>query len=166
MTTEKNAWMIEAGDVVEVMSPHRKQPTVTEADRPGDAVARAVVVRSARRRSWRIPAARSGLRFAPLVGLTYILGPLAILLTPSGRREKSMVFVAAVSYLATVLLVAFHFGQLVGVSVWAWVALVLAAVIGGFTVWARAVHLLGAEGIPHRNKLPWWFRRNWVVSCL
>lgn len=170
MAVEKHDWMIEAGDVVDVMVPHRKQPAATEFDRPGEAVARAATMRRGRPRRRRIRPARSGLRFAPLVALTYALGPLSILLTPAGRAQKICVFWAGLSYVAMVVLVAFRFGQLVRpaepASVWVWLALLGVAVVGGFVAWSRAVSLLADEGLPQRYKLPHWLRRDWVVSLL
>ena len=185
---DEKLWLIEAGDVLEVMTPDKKQPNSVQvenvpppAPRPRPQVAAAApriqpqtavagTTETARRRKKPTPVAKSKLHFAPLVALTYLLGPLAIMLTPAGRRSKFMVALAGLAVGATAVLVTLGFGGLVDgarpVSAWAWLGLVTLAVGGGFTVWARALHLVGGEGIPHVNKLPYWVRRSWMISGL
>ncbi len=174
MIEDKKTWMIEAGDVLDVMTPDKKQPTTVKVNqrRPSAPAMspRVGVAEPPKRRPKQLQPAKSSLQFAPLVSLTYLLGPLAILLTPHGRQQKHLVVLAAVSVAATLGLVVGRFGGLVSEgrpgSVWFWAALAVIAVVGGFTVWARALHLAGREGIPHVNKLPHWLRRGSVISAL
>ncbi len=166
--------MIEAGDVLDVMTPNQKPQTAVKATPRYQDVPRPVPgtppAEPVKRRAKAVPQRKSGLQFAPLVVLTYLLGPLAILLTPAGRRQTSSIALAGASVMATVALVRRQFEGLVHLdhpaSVWAWLALLVIAVVGGFTAWARAVHLISREGIPHVNKLPHWLRRGWMISAL
>ena len=192
---DDKTWLIEAGDVLEVMTPDRKPtqpaprpraevkigniPPAPASQRPALA-ATGVPIRPltavatpgepAPRRKKPAPPAKGKLQFAPLALLTYVLGPLALFLTPRGRRQKGWVAVAGLAVGATALLAGLGFDGIVDASrpatVWAWLGLVVLAVAGGFTAWARALHLIGAEGIPSVNKLPWWVRRAWTVSGL
>lgn len=174
MNEDIKTWIVEPGDVLDVMEPEKKQPDTPVARRapssPTNPIPRPAPVETIRRRAKTTVAKSSGLQFAHLAVLTYLLGPLAILLTPRGRRQQSALVLAGMSIMATAALVWAGFGGLVRpdhpASVWAWLALVGIAVGGGFTAWARAVHLLGREGLPRVNQLPYWLRRKWSVSLL
>lgn len=178
MIEDKKTWMIEAGDVMDTMTPDKKQPATVQVNKrynkaPGPAAthhAAPPATAPAKRRKTQAPPVKSKLHFAHLLALTYLTGPLAIMLTPRGRREKPIVALAVISALATVGLIAARFGGLVQearpASVWAWGALAAIAVIGSFTAWARALHLVGREGVPHLNKLPHWLRQGWAISGL
>jgi len=174
MSEDRKTWMIEPGDVLDVMTPKRKQPATVQVNKQYRSAPRptppASAIEPVKRRPTVAPPAKSKLHFATLVALTYLLGPLAIGLTPRGRRQKGMIGLAAASALATAILVLGKFAGLVEGgrvgSVWLWGALAAIAVIGGFTVWARALHLVGREGIPHLNKMPHWLRRGRTISGL
>jgi hypothetical protein len=102
--------------------------------------------------------------------LTYLLGPLSILLTPRGRRNRSAVVVALLAPAAALVLILGRFGGVVGEdrqgSVWEWWGLLAFAAIGGASVWSLAVRQLGIEGIPPLKRLPHWLRRGWFISVL
>jgi len=174
MIDDRKTWLIEPGDVLDVMAPDKKQPVTIKVnsrydDTPRSTV-RPTVSEPVKRRLKPVRALKSKLQFATLAIWTYLLGPLAILLTPRGRRQKSTLVLAGLSVAATLTLVVGRFGGLVRPErpglVWLWGALAAIAVIGGFTAWARAVHIIGREGIPHVNKMPHWLRRGWVVTGL
>ncbi len=166
--------MIEAGDVLDVMPPNKKpfataQPNQQFRPNPRH-TPRAAAPESIKRTIKAPPLAKSKLQFAPLLALTYLLGPLAILLTPAGRRQKTSLALAGLSVAATIVLVLGRFGSLVSAekpaSAWLWVGLLAVAAVAGFTAWARAVHVAGRDGVPHVNKLPHWLRRNWAIASL
>ncbi len=174
MIEDKKTWMIEAGDVLDTMPPDKKQPETAQVNQhyhkgPGP-VATPHVTRPITRRKTQAPPTKSRLHFAQLLALTYLVGPLSILLTPRGRREKPFVVLAGISVAAAAALVLTGFGNMVQetrpASVWAWATLATIATLGGFTAWARALHLVGREGIPNRNKLPHWLRQGWAISGL
>ncbi len=174
MSENRKTWMIEAGDVLEVMTPNRKQPATVQVHKQQPSAPRptppAPATESAKRRLKTAAPAKPRMHFAMLVALTYLLGPLAIMLTPRGRQQKIMVGLAGVSVAATVILVLERFAGLSQGSgfgsAWLWLTLLVIAVIGGFTVWGRALHLVGHEGIPQVNRLPHWLRRAWAISGL
>ncbi len=166
--------MIEAGDVMDVMAPNKKplataQPNKRFPSNPQH-TPRPVATEPAKRTVKAPRPAKSKLQFAPLLALTYVLGPLAILLTPAGRKQKTSLALAGLSVAATAVLVLGRFGSLVRAenpaSAWLWVGLVAVAVMAGFTAWARALHVAGREGVPHVNKLPHWLRRSWAIASL
>jgi len=174
MSNDRKTWLIEAGDVLDVMPPNKKQPVTAvvpvrpaELSRPAP---QAAVSEPVKRRAKAPTPARSNMQFALLMALTYVLGPLAILLTPRGRRHKVLVVAAGLSTALTMILVLSRFDGLVRddriASAWLWGALVAVAAVGGFSAWARALHLLGGEGVPHVNKLPHWLRQSWAIGAL
>jgi len=174
MIEDKKTWMIEAGDVLDTMTPDKKQPATVQVNQRYNKAPEPAVIRKAappvKRRKTHAPPAKSRLHFAQLLALTYLAGPLAILLTPRGRREKPIVALAGISAVATAALLLARFGGLVQetrpASMWAWGILATIAVIGGFTAWARALHLVGREGVPNINKLPHWLRQGWAIGAL
>ena len=177
MSEERKTWIVEPGDVLEVMSPTRKQPVTVRTNNiyeeplaTASRTPRAVAAEPARRRARPEPPARSPLQFAPLTALTYLLGPLAVVITPRGRRRRSLLALAGVAVGATLILALFGFGRIVQVdrpwTAWLWIGLATTAVVGGFTAWARAIQIVGREGIPHVNKMPHWLRRSGVISTL
>lgn len=174
MSNDRKTWLIEAGDVLDVMSPDKKQPaTAAVPVRPVDPprpAPQTAVGEPAKRRAKSPAPPQSNMQFALLMALTYLLGPLAILLTPRGRKHKILVTVAALSTALTVILIVSRFDGLVRAdrmdSAWLWTALVVVAAFGGFTAWTRALHLLGGEGVPHVSKLPHWLRQSWAIGAL
>lgn len=174
MAEDFKTWMIESGDVLDVMPPLAKQPDVARLQPTGPVGQRAQAKPSQIQATKRpvAPAVpeKSGLQFAHLAILTYLLGPLSILLTPRGRRQKKMVATGLLSVGSMLVLASLQFAGVVDpnhpLSVWGWLALLVVAVVGGFTVWARALHFVGREGIPHASKFPSWVTRSWVISGL
>jgi len=174
MSENRKTWLIEAGDVLDVMAPVRKEPATATINRPYSPEPRPAtqtpLVETVKRRAKAVPPRKSSLHIALLIALTYVLGPLAILLTPRGRRQTPTMVLAGMSVMATLVLVLSGFGGLVraqhAASVWVWVTLLVIAVGAGFGAWARAVHLLAREGLPHVNRLPYWLRRKWSISIL
>ena len=166
--------MIEAGDVLDVMPPKKKPLATAQPNkqfRPNPRhTPRAAATDPVKRAIKAPPVVKSKLQFASLLALTYLMGPLAILLTSAGRRQKNALVQAGLSAAATVVLVLMRFGSLVSpekpASVWLWVGLLAVAVVAGFTAWARALHVAGREGVPHVNKLPHWLRRDWAIAGL
>ena len=174
MTENGKTWIVEAGDVLDIMPHDKKQPATIRVNKryqdPLQPAPAAHASPAPKRRIKPAPAAKSKLHFAQLLALTYLIGPLAILLTPRGRQQKPIVAMAGLAVLSTAALIAMRFGGLVRESqpgsVWIWGGLLTVAVIGGFTAWARALHLVGREGVPHLNKMPHWLRQGWAISGL
>jgi len=174
MAEDIKTWMIEPGDVLDVMPPQEKQPDIARAQtvRP---MSTHRVINPVRpeviKRSVAPPKLeKSKMQFARLALLTYLLGPLSIMLTPRGRQQKKTVAVGLTSVLATAVLLTVKFSGLVkaelSFSVWAWFVLLAVALVGGFSVWARALFMIGREGIPHKSKMPAWLGHSWVISGL
>jgi TM2 domain-containing membrane protein YozV len=181
---DEKVWLIDPGDVLDVMRPNKKQPAPAKARRatppsgpprpvpprvkPLTAVTAPTGPLPRRKTPSSAPPAR--LQFASLTALTYLLGPISILLTPRGRGGRGTVILAGMSVGVGALLLASGFGTVVRSdspsSAWLWLFLVGFAIVGTFTAWARAVKLIGAEGIPSPSKLPRWMRRGWMISAL
>jgi hypothetical protein len=166
--------MIEAGDVLEIMPPKEKHPVTIQPNQrysePVRPTPPPAPVEPIKRRVKAAVPAKPKLHFALLLTLTYLLGPLAIVLTSRGRQEKYMVLAGGFSVAVTVALVLARFGGVVRAdrpaSAWLWLALTITAAICGFSAWARALSHVGREGVPHVNKLPHWLRRGSAISAL
>jgi len=94
---------------------------------------------------------------APIVLLSYLLGPLAILTTREGRTSRFWVALAAGSVAVTLsLLIGWNFilsrfGEK-GFVILPLMLLTSVSILTGFTVWARAVYLIGRHrALLHRN---------------
>ncbi len=113
----------------------------------------------------------SRLHFAPLLLLTYALGPLALLLTPRGRRGGIGAALAAVAGTSWALLIWQWRAVLArvlsgGATAGIWTALVGLALLVGCGTWARAVLCIGQDLLLQPQRLPRWLRRSRVIGAV
>jgi hypothetical protein len=113
----------------------------------------------------------SRLHFAALLLLTYALGPLALLLTPRGRRGGVGAALAAVAGLSWALLIWQWRDVLTrmlsgGAAAGIWMALVGLAILTGCGTWSRAVLCTGQELVLQAQRLPRWLRRSRVIGAV
>ena len=107
----------------------------------------------------------------PSVLLSYLLGPLAILATREGRTSRFWVALAlgSVSVTMTLLLGWSHilskFGER-GIVILPMMLLASVSIITGFTVWARAICLIGRHRALLARNLPEPMRRPGLVGML
>ena len=176
MYDNSKIWSIELGEDLEVTAPDRK-PSPAPTPRPIGPE------RTAPRKTKPAPRpqptvasaepARPGLQFAPLVLLSYLLGPLAIVLTPEGRRSRRWVGAGIFFAIAWVAL-AVGGGSILGMLsegalTAPWLVFLVLALAGGFTVWARALGLAGGRHRPTLHRMPLLLRRPWsagILNCL
>ncbi len=163
MSHEDKIWLIEAGDVLETPRPQQELPaTPRPAPRPRPRTA-AVVEPREPRRVVREQARPQTLHIAPLLVLTWLLGPLAVLLTPEGRRERTWAGLGVVAAVAAAILTLVPFARfhqgLAGSAPLVWMPLAFIATLGGFSAWARAVQIAGERGVTQASRLPRWLRR-------
>jgi len=107
---------------------------------------------------------------AALLGLTYLLGPLALLLTPQGRRNKIWVAAALGSGLAGVILL-WRWQDILsriesGSPILLWSAATSLVILTGFTTWARAIYLAGGDDDRPAQRWPWWLMKPWAIGGL
>jgi hypothetical protein len=153
---------------------------VTRDDSPPEEVSSDSRSRSSRRRLIirRAPARSGGdgkkesrrLHFALLLPLVYLLGPFAVVLTPEGRRRKDWVITGTIlgcGWIATAVWHARLLDWVVRDVARGPILLVLASLlVGGFSVWARAVLFAGGRNLPANHRLPLPFRRAWGVGFM
>jgi hypothetical protein len=122
-----------------------------------------------RRRAGEPPPSR--MHFAPLLLLTYALGPMALLLTPRGRHGGIGAALAAVAGASWALLIwqwravlarVLSGGSTGGI----WTVLVGLALLLGCGTWARAVLFSGQELLLQPQRLPRWLRRSRAIGAL
>lgn len=174
MYEDEKIYVIDLGDELETPSP-AKEPR---------AVARAVVKtpqhnpRLASELASTVKAVRAAsatkklgpVQIALLVGLAYLLGPFALLLTPKGRENSGWLTAGIASGIAGVALLLWGHNvpqQLGG----GWSFLLLAVVVSlvvltWFAAWSRAVYFAGTAWKRNSTQLPEWIDRPWSVGSL
>jgi hypothetical protein len=109
------------------------------------------------------------MHYALLIALTWLCGPLALLLTPAGRRRRGLAALGVIAAVATVVTLLVPYGRLVLVTGPAtplvWSVLALLATLGGFTAWACAVPL-ALVALPPLHRLPRLLRSRVAVVAL
>lgn len=173
MRTEEKIWLIEAGDVLEVMNPAPETSVTKKKAAPSKPKpARLHTAAAPSRDEARIvppPPPRNTMHFALLVPLTYLLGPLSLLLTRTGRRDRMWVGTSLASAAATAVLLAVPFDRFFSAAGLAapllWCGLAIFAAVGTFTVWSRALLIAGRDLGPAQVRLPRWLRRKWMLTA-
>jgi len=106
-----------------------------------------------------------------LLAMTYLLGPLAHLLTSEGRRRKiwcGLAVGAGMMGLAMALLwrdaLEWHMASSLVALLWFVTALLV--ILMGVTVWARALHLAGTVDGFSAHHLPRWVRKPAILVLL
>lgn len=169
MNDDRKLWVIDDTEEPEITSLGESftETTATVAPRPAP-VRRAAPPTAPRRTTPRSPAAAEPrLHSAILLGLAYVLGPAALLLTRRGRRSGLLVGVAMVS-LVTALAAAGGWwslarGEMPTVMLPILVLLGGLSVFAATTVWGLALHLLlTSRRFPTR---PWpaWLKNPWIA---
>ena len=166
MSNEDRIHVIEAGDLLETRDRVGKAATTPITP----LTARAPYATPSRTVAYTPPAEPgSSMHFALLIALTWLLGPAALLLTPAGRRRRGWVALGLVAAAAALVLLVVPyegFVSLVGLATpLAWSALAVLATAGGFSAWARAVHLASAS-LPPAHRLPRLLRSPAAVLAL
>ncbi len=110
----------------------------------------------------------SGLQFAPLMILTWLLGPFSAHLNPEHRDRKILLAVGMISGVAGLGMFAGRsfildiIGK--GWPLWPWAAAGAVVMVTVFSVWARTAYLTCLnQGVP-QHKLPGPFRRAWAIG--
>lgn len=166
MRNDEKLNVIEAGDVLDIRDPSRKQVatpiTPTPACGPYRMPHRHAAVSAA-------PAPAPTMHYALLVALTWLLGPFALPLTPAGRGHRRWLALGVASGAAGLVVAIVPYERFVPVTnlatPLAWGSLAALAVFGGFSAWARAV-LLAAAHVPPAHRLPRWCRSRAAVAAL
>lgn len=166
MSNNEQIRVMETGDVLEIRDHSRKATTTPVVP----LTARASYGTTGRTAAYASPVERSGsMHYALLIALTWLCGPLALLLTPAGRRRRGLATLGITAAAAALLLLLVPYGRFVPVTgsatPLAWSALALLAVLGGFTAWACAVPLASAS-LPPLPRLPRLLRSRLAVVVL
>ncbi|MCK9996737.1 MAG: hypothetical protein KAH56_10725, partial [Candidatus Krumholzibacteria bacterium] len=111
-----------------------------------------------------------GLQFAPLVILTYLLGPFSVHFNPENRHRKELLTAGMISGTAGLGMFAGR-NFILDITGKGWplwpVALIGALVlVTAFSVWARAAFLAGSGERQPRHKLPPILRKPWAVGIV
>lgn len=166
MNNDEQIRVMETGDVLEIRDHSRKAAT-TPVTPP---IVRATCGTTARSAAYAPPADRSrSMHYALLIALTWLCGPLALLLTPAGRRRRGLSTLGALAAVAALVILLVPYGRLVSVTgsttPLVWSVLALVATLGGFTAWACAVPLALAS-LPPLHRLPRLLRSRLAVIAL
>ena len=108
--------------------------------------------------------------FVTLLGLTYLLGPLALLLTPQGRRNRIWLAAALGSGLAGLVML-WRWQDILsriesGSPILFWSVVTSLVILTGFTTWARAIYLTGENADRPAQRWPRWLMKPWAIGGL
>jgi hypothetical protein len=167
MYNDEKIYSIELGEDLALPDPPKEQPPISATGR--------VRPRSLRPRPDPAPKPESkspseGLHFAPLMILTWILGPFSVHLHPAHRNGRWMLAVGMISGMAGLGMFAGRefildiIGK--GWPIWPWAAIGLAVMMTAFSVWARTAFLACVGHRLPRHKLPSLLRKPWVVGVV
>lgn len=166
MSNNEQIRVMETGDVLEIRNHSRKgasTPVTPLTARPSQGA----TARSAE--SAALGARSRSMHYALLIALTWLCGPLAVLLTPAGRRRHGLAALGVMAAVAALVILVVPYGGFVPVtgsaSPLVWSALALLAALGGFTAWAHAVFLASAS-LPPLHRLPRLLRSRTAVAVL
>jgi hypothetical protein len=166
MSNDEQIRVMETGDVLEIRGHSRKATTTPVTPLTG----RASYGTMGRSAASAPSAERSpSMHYALLIALTWLCGPLALWLTPAGRRRRGLATLGITAAAAALLILIVPYGRFVPVigpaTPLVWSALALLAALGGFTVWAHAVALASAS-LPPLHRLPRLLRSRLAVVAL
>jgi hypothetical protein len=110
------------------------------------------------------------LQFAPLVILTYLLGPFSVHFNPENRHRKGLLTAGMISGTAGLGMIAGRTFILditgKGWPLWPLALIGTLVLVTGFSVWARTAYLAGiSESLPKHN-LPSILRKPWAVGIV
>ncbi len=170
MSNEDKIHVIGAGDVLEIRNHPRKAATAPVTPMAThtayEAPSRPSTYTQPHHQSVeRAPA----MHYAMLIALTWMLGPVALTLTPAGRRQRGWVALGFAATAAGLSILAMPYAAFVPLTGSAtpllWTTLAMLAAVGGFTAWARAVYLASAA-LPPVHRLPRLLRSRVAVCAL
>lgn len=167
MYDNEKIYSIELGEDLALPDPPREQRTVASIAKPA--------VRSASRPRKPQPARESKppsseLQFAPLVILSYLLGPFSVHLNPECRGRKGLLGAGLISGMAGLGMFAGR-GFILdllgnGWPLWPWALVGTAVMVTVFSVWARSLMLVVTHHRQPRHRLPALLRRPWAVGVV
>ena len=165
MYDNEKIYSIELGEDLALPDPPREQRTIASIAKPA--------VRPASRPRKPLPARESKppssvLQFAPLVILSYVLGPFSVHLNPENRGRRGLVSAGLISGMAGLGMFAGR-GFILdllgnGWPLWPWALVGTAVMVTTFSVWARNVMLVVSHHRQPRHKLPALLRQPWAVG--
>ena len=167
MYNDEKIYSIELGEDHTLPDPPREQQTARVA---GKAHPRPVRSAPQPRQKPDSKPPTTGLHFAPLMILTWILGPFSVHLHSAHRSGKGMLAVGMISGMAGLGMFAGRgfildlIGQ--GWPLWVWTVIGLAVMVTAFSVWARTAYLACRENRVPRHKLPSLFRKPWAIGVV
>jgi hypothetical protein len=173
MYENEKIYSIEIGEVLEMPDPPKESPAIAPASQVSPRPSRpALRPKSAPRPQPQVESKppSGGLHFAPLMILTFLLGPFSVHLNPENRERKGLLTVGMISGMACLGLFAGRgfILDIIGESGSLWPLAAIATLVGVtvFSVWTRALYLAGKrEGMP-RHKLPSLLRKPWAVGIV
>lgn len=158
--------VLEAGDALDINA-HARTAATTPVTPLTARAPYGLTRRTAPQAAPAAPAPR--MHYALLLGLTWLCGPAALLLTPAGRRHRLWLGLGLAATVAGLVMLVVPYARFVtwtGLATpLAWGALAALATIGGFSAWARAVLLVGAH-VPPPHRQPRMLRSRPAICAL
>jgi hypothetical protein len=167
MYNNEKIYSIELGEDLTLPDPPREQKTVRAAGKARSRPAHSAPQPKPKPDS---KPPTTGLHFAPLMILTWILGPFSVHLHPASRNGRAMLAVGMISGMAGLGMFAGRgfildlIGR--GWPLWMWIVIGLAVMVTAFSVWARTAFLACRESRVPRHKLPALLRKPWAVGVV
>lgn len=165
MYSNEKIYSIELGEDLDLLDHSRKQRAIPPAARPAARQAKKVAKAKPARESK--PHSRE-LQFAPLVFLSYLLGPFSVPLNPDHRNRRILMSLGLVSGMAGLGMLAGRGFVLDLVSkgwpLWQVALVATVVIVTAFSVWARNAQLVVQHHGQPRHRLPAIFRKPWAVG--
>jgi hypothetical protein len=169
MYTNEKIYSIELGEDLTPASPSREQPAASSIRSRPSRTGRTGPPKQAKVES---KAPRSGLHFASLMILTWLLGPFSVHLHSkkisrqgSGRGLLTAGMISGMACLGMFAGRGFILDLIgKGWPLWPWVAIGAGVMMTAFSVWARTAYLACRNhSLPH-HRMPAMLRRPWVIG--
>lgn len=165
MYDNEKVYSIELGEDLALTNPNREQRTTA----PVSKAAKRSAQKARKAKPAKVSKPPSGeLQFAPLILLTYLLGPFSVPLNPENRGRKGLLFAGLISGMAGMGMFAgrgFIFDLMgKGWPLWMWGLIGAAVMVAVFSVWARNAELVVKHHGQPRHRLPSIFRKPWAVG--
>ena len=165
MYDDEKIYSIELGEDLEITTPPKELKVAVPASRARPRSVRAAAKPQPRTES-KPPS--GGLQFAPLMILTYLLGPFSVHLNPDNKKRKGLLTAGMISGMAVLGMFAGRsfILDLIGKGwpLWPWAMAGMVVTLIAFSVWSRSVYLTGSRHRVPRHKLPSMLRRPWAVG--
>jgi hypothetical protein len=167
MYNDEKIYSIELGEDLALPDPPKEQPATSAAGRVRPRPLRPSLEPQPKPES-KPPS--DGLHFAPLMTLTWILGPFSVHLHPAHRNGRWMLAAGMISGMAGLGMFAGRsfildiIGK--GWPLWPWAVIGLVVMMTAFSVWARTAYLACRGHKLPRHKLPSLLRKPWAVGVV